>query len=253
MVKTEMHPIGLWVSFFGAIRDYRDFLQDAVERGVDARSVEGKAFVRHEKAAELLSRCSQILEQECWLAPHDGNLIELEDYCKRQEYPVESLIQAAIWFQANRIRERLDELNITIDDMGYAERAIHYRLKLDESQKVIESYLYVISLDEWFQVLKNVDELSEPSDEPVAKQRKRRGAKQLVIEFVKERVIASSDYMKLSEMKQGKSFKDIKVKLWNEFQEKEPKVSKSITIETFHSYVTDALNELDPSRKQTSD
>jgi hypothetical protein len=93
----------------------------------------------------------------------------------------------------------------------------------------------------------------EQAVESAMKQRKPRGAKQLAIEFIKERIASRSEYMRLSEMKQGKNFKEIKVKLWNEFQESETEKSKSITIETFHSYVSDALKEICPSRKQTSD
>lgn len=97
------------------------------------------------------------------------------------------------------------------------------------------------------------ESVREQAVEPAMKQRNARGAKHLAIEFVKERITSRSEYMRLSEMKQGKNFKEIKVKLWNEFQAKETEKSKSITIETFHSYVSDALKEICPSRKQTSD
>ena len=165
MAKTEMHPIGLWASFFDAIKDYKAFLQNAVDVGKDARSIEGNSLVSHEKAAEYLPLFTLILEQEYWLAPHDGNLFELEDYCKGQEYTVESLIQAAIWFQANKLRTHLDELGVTGDEADSVMRAIRHELKLDERQKVIEQYLYARSLDRWFQEVKNTSPTKQ-TEEP---------------------------------------------------------------------------------------
>ena len=248
-----MNPIGLWASFFLAIRDYQAFLQDAVDRGVSARSDDGEVFVHHKKTEEELQQCIKLLEQKYWLSPLDGDLLELENYCTGHEYPVESLIQAAIWFQTNKLRKKLHKLGVTGEEADSVKRAIQYEFTLDERQKVIEKYLYAISLDRWYQEVKKTK--SEKKDKKLAaKQRKSRGAKRTAIEFIKERVTFDTNFSGLLEMKQGKNFKDILAKLFAEFQAKEPELSKSITKpETFYSYVTDALNEINPSRKQTSD
>ncbi|NTV66841.1 MAG: hypothetical protein HGB06_04020 [Chlorobaculum sp.] len=167
MSKTEMHPIGLWASFFEAIGGYRDFLQGAVERGADAGSVDGRSFVRNEKAAKLLMLCQPILDQEYRLSPLDGNLLELESYCRGQGNSVKMLMQSAIWFQANRLRKQIHDLKVPADEVGRVMQAIQYRLVLDERQKVVENYLYANALDEWFQGVKNA-EPAEHAAEPAA-------------------------------------------------------------------------------------
>lgn len=64
MSKTEMHQVGLWAAFFNAMRDYRDFLQDAVDRGVDAKSAEGKAVAwRKKKQRKSFSFACQYLSK----------------------------------------------------------------------------------------------------------------------------------------------------------------------------------------------
>lgn len=80
-------------------------------------------------------------------------------------------------------------------------------------------------------------------------QTKARAVKQTAIQFIKEELETNSEYRPIIDTKQGGNAKDLRRKLYPAFMEKYPS-KRNVKVETFDSYITDALNELYPNRKR---
>ncbi len=79
--------------------------------------------------------------------------------------------------------------------------------------------------------------------------KKPRGAKRPAIDFIKHMIANKAEYSVLSDMRSGKNFKEKKHSLWVAFVTANPQYEK-IEKAFKHDYVTDALNEMFPERKQ---
>jgi DNA-binding IscR family transcriptional regulator len=110
--------------------------------------------------------------------------------------------------------------------------------------------------DSLHSLFRPVEDQQQPASQMVKQQENGRPgtAKRPAIEFIKKAVQDEPEYQQLRYMKQGADgFKLLKKTLYDWFIVEHSEYKAQIQMPTFSRYLTDALNELFPDRKETSD
>jgi len=130
-------------------------------------------------------------------------------------------------------------------------RAKGFGFEIDREGEMLRNWLANIHAINW---LKEVEQ--QPTGQTVKQQENGRPgtAKRPAIKFIKKAVQDEPEYQQLRYMKQGADgFKLLKNTLYDRFIVEHSEYKARIQKGTFSRYLTDALNELFPDRKETSD